>query len=59
MKGIVLENIFNQDKFECTNLHDVETIEGVQYLKVHRQGSVRLMLMRKDALKKVQNKQVK
>lgn len=59
MKEIVLENIFNQDKFECTNLHDVETIEGVQYLKVHRQGNVRVMLMRKDALKKVQTKQKK
>ena len=56
MKETRFENIFNHDKFACANPRDVEVIDGVQYLIVHRQDNNRPQLMRKDALKKIENK---
>jgi len=56
MKETMFENIFNHDKFACANPRDVEVIDGVQYLIVHRQDNNRPQLMRKDALKKIENK---
>jgi hypothetical protein len=55
VKNIVLENIWNKEKVECspTDLKNPEIIEGVEYVRVTRMGNVRVMLMRKDALKKV------
>ena len=54
MKEIMFENIFNHDRFACANPRDIEIIEGVQYLRVHLPSNNRMMLMRKDALKKVE-----
>lgn len=53
MKEIVLENVLNHERFVCVDIRDIQVIDGVQYLKVHRQGNDRIMLVRKDALKKV------
>jgi hypothetical protein len=55
MKSVVFENIWNKEKFECSvvDLKNPEVIEGVEYLRVNRVGNARVMLMRKDALKKV------
>lgn len=56
MKETMFENIFNHDKFVCSNPRDIEVIDGIKYLKVHSVNSPRVILMRKDALVKVMNK---
>ena len=53
MKETMFENIFNRDKFACANPRDIEVIDGVKYLKVHPMNNARVILMRKDALVKV------
>lgn len=55
MKNMTFENIWNKEKFECsvTDLKNPEVIEGVEYIRVTKNDSKRIMLMRKDALKKV------
>jgi hypothetical protein len=58
MKTLTFENIWNKEKFECsaTDLKNPEVIEGVEYIRVTKNDSKRIMLMRKDALKKVVTK---
>ena len=58
MKTITFENIWNKEKVVCSpiDLKNPEIIEGVEYLRVNRVGNNRVMLMRKDALKKVVTK---
>jgi hypothetical protein len=58
MKTLTFENIWNKEKVECSDidLKNPEIIEGVEYIRVTRMGNVRVMLMRKDALKKVVTK---
>lgn len=53
MKQITFENIFNHERFKCNDVRDVQIIDGVEYLKVNRLGNDRILLMRKDSLKKV------
>jgi hypothetical protein len=55
MKTLTFENIWNKEKVECSDidLKHPEVIEGVEYIRVNRVGNNRIMLMRKDALKKV------
>jgi hypothetical protein len=55
MKNVTFENIWNKEKFQCAvvDLKTPEVIEGVEYIRVTRIGNDRVMLMRKDALKKV------
>lgn len=55
MKTVTFENIWNKEKFECAvfDLKNPEVIEGVEYLRVMKPENKRIMLMRKDALKKV------
>lgn len=54
MKVVKFENVFNKEKFECfvEDPKQSQLIEGIEYIKVHRQGTQRSMLMRKDALRK-------
>ena len=54
MKPVTMENIFNHEKFICENLRDVQVIDDVEYLIVHRIGQDRKFLMRKDTLKKLE-----
>lgn len=46
----------NSDKVVCEDTRKVETIDGVEYLVVHRVDNNRPFLMRKDALEKIQDK---
>jgi hypothetical protein len=55
MRETMYENIFNHDKVACANPRDIETIDGIKYLKVHLLNNSRIILMRKDALVKVIN----
>jgi hypothetical protein len=49
----MFENRFNHERFECDNVRDIETIEGVEYLKVRKPNTHRQLLIRKDSLKKI------
>ena len=40
-------------------MHDTELIDGVEYLKISKLGSTRILLMRKDSLKKIEEKKIK
>ena len=53
MKAMTFVNERNGEQVICNNTRMVETIDGVEYLVVHRPGTDRQFLMRKDALKKV------
>lgn len=56
MKKVFFENIYNKEKFYCHNLNDIRTIDGIEYIRVFRNGTQRDVLVRKDSLKKVTNK---
>lgn len=56
MKTVYFESLRNNEKFYCTNLKDVRTIDGVEYLRVFRMGTQRDCLMKKDALRKIPEK---
>lgn len=49
----VFENPMNQERWECEDINDIRTIDGVEFLQVHRYGNDRTVLMRKDALKRI------
>ena len=53
MKSMTFINERNGEHVVCNDARMVETIDGVEYLVVHRPGTDRQFLMRKDALKKV------
>jgi hypothetical protein len=53
MKPVTFKNRLNNEKVICEDTRQVETIDGVEYIVVHRVGQSRPFLMRKDALEKV------
>jgi hypothetical protein len=56
MKTIVLENQRNKERFSCKDLKDIHVIEGIEYLKVVRQGTSHECLIKKDLLKQIKDK---
>ena len=52
MKPVFFKNRMNGERFVCDDVRNVETIEGVDYLLVHRPNEHRIFKMRKDALEK-------
>jgi hypothetical protein len=56
MKPVTFKNRMNSDKVICEDTRKVETIDGVEYLVVHKQDNKRPFLMRKDALERVKEK---
>ena len=57
MKPVTFKNRLNSDKVICEDTRQVQTIDGVEYLIVHKVDNKRPFLMRKDALEKVKEKQ--
>ena len=53
MKTIYFENIRNREKFYCKDLKDIQSIDGVEYLRVFRIGTQRDCLVKKESLKKI------
>lgn len=53
MKSMLFVNERNGERVVCDNIRDVRVIEGVDYLVVHKEENPRPFMMRKDALKKV------
>lgn len=50
---IVLENIYNRDRFECRDTTKTRFVDGIEYLRVNKPGTQREVWVRKDFLKKV------
>lgn len=56
MKPVTFENKLNREKVICDDTRLSQWVDGVEYLAVHRAGSPRVFLMRKDSLQKVKEK---
>jgi hypothetical protein len=52
MKPQFFKNRLNGERFVCEDVRAVETIDGVEYLIVHRPNEHRVFKMRRDALVK-------
>lgn len=52
-KTIRLINPLNNEEWLCEDYSKVQTIDGVEYVHVHKFNSERYFLMRKDALRRV------
>ena len=57
MKPVLFKNRMNSDKVICEDTRKVETIDGVEYLVVHKLDNQRPFLMRKEALERIKEKQ--
>jgi hypothetical protein len=55
VKSIIFENPVNHEQFVCDNIREVQTIDGIEYLEVHKKDSDRKFLFRKDVLKPVKS----
>jgi len=53
MKRQYFENVLNKEKFYCTNVKDIMTIEGIEYLRVFKMNTQRDCLIKKDSLRKI------
>jgi predicted small metal-binding protein len=53
MKPTMLKNRMNSDVFVCDDIRVTETIDGVEYIVVHRLNEHRMFKMRRDALEKI------
>ena len=53
MKTVYFENMRNRERFYCTNLQDVQRIDGVEYLRVFREGTQRDCLIQRELLRKI------
>lgn len=59
MKQVYFENIVNKEKFYCTNIKNVQMIDGIEYLRVFRLGTQRDCLVKRDSLRKVSESKIK
>ena len=55
MKTVYFENIFNKEKYYCSNTKDIRIIDGTEYLRIFKVGTQREYLIRKDSLKKIKD----
>jgi len=53
MKQAVFENIYNKERFVAGGKRDTKFIDGIEYVKLIKQGTQREVLVRRDYLKKV------
>jgi hypothetical protein len=53
MKATLFKNRFNNEQFVCDDIRMTETIDGVEYIIVHRPNELRPLKMRRDALEKI------
>ena len=53
MKTVYFENMRNRERFYCNDLQDVRLIDGVEYLRVFKEGTQRDCLIKREFLKKV------
>ena len=53
MKPTTFKNRLNNEQVVCEDVRNVERIDDIEYLVVHRPENSRMFLMRKDALEKI------
>ena len=53
MKPVTFENRVSHERVICDDIKNVQVIDGVEFLQVHKQGQERKFLMRKDSLEKI------
>jgi len=56
MKPITFENQINREQVICDDVRKEQSLDGILYLTVHRIGERRTFLMRKDSLRKIDQK---
>ena len=57
--AVTYQNKLNGEQVICEDTRNVEVIDGVEYLLVHRPGNARNFLMRKEVLQKISEKKTK
>lgn len=59
MKPTTFENLRTRERFVCDNIKtDIKLIEDVEFLLVHKVGTSRKILIRKDTLSKVKPEKI-
>lgn len=53
MRTITFENIYNKERFVSRGKRDIKFIDGIEYVKLIKEGTQREVLVRRDFLKKV------
>jgi hypothetical protein len=53
MKQTTFENIYNKERFVLRGKPDKKYIDGIEFIKLIKEGSVREVFVRRDYLKKV------
>jgi hypothetical protein len=48
----------SKERVICENTRDIRVIDGVEYLTVRKENSARTFLMRRDGLKKLDQKTI-
>ena len=55
MKTVYFENVRNREKFYCKDVRDIRVIDGVEYLRVFKEGTQHDCLIKFDLLKKIKD----
>lgn len=53
MKTVTFENIYNKERFVSLGKRDIKFIDGIEYVKLVKEGTQRQVFVRRDFLKKV------
>jgi len=55
MRQTTFENIYNKERFVMNGKPEKKVIDGIEYIKLFKEGTLREVLVRKDFVKKVNN----
>lgn len=53
MKQITFENIYNKERFIAQGKRETKFIDGIEYVKLYKEGTERPVFVRWDFLKRV------
>lgn len=53
MKQTTFENVYNKERFVSRGKRDTKFIDGIEYVKLIKEGTQREVFVRRDFLKKV------
>ena len=53
MKQTTFENMYNKERFVSSGKRDTKFIDGIEYVKLIKEGTQREVFVRRDFLKKV------
>ncbi len=55
VRQTTFENIYNKERFVMNGKPEKKVIDGIEYIKLFKEGTLREVLVRKDFIKKVNN----